>query len=96
MTLHPNPKDQNAGLGYWVGAPHWGRGYATEAAAEMLCYGFEELGLHRVHASHLGNNPTSGKVLRKVGMNHEGTRPEHHERWGEYRDAVMYGLLARD
>jgi RimJ/RimL family protein N-acetyltransferase len=26
----------------------------------MLCYGFEELGLHRVHASHLGNNPASG------------------------------------
>lgn len=57
MTLHLNPKDQNAELGYRVGAPHWGRGYATEAAGEMLRYDFEELGLHRVHASHLGNNP---------------------------------------
>lgn len=36
MTLHLNPKDQNAELGYWVDAPHWRRGYATEAAGEML------------------------------------------------------------
>jgi ribosomal-protein-alanine N-acetyltransferase len=39
----------------------------------VLRYGFEELGLRRVHASHLGNNPTSGKVLQKVGMSYEGT-----------------------
>jgi len=52
--------------------------------------------LHRVHASHLGNNPASGKVLQKVGMSHEGTRPEHYERWGEHHDCVLYGLLASD
>ncbi len=96
ITLHLNAQDRNAEFGYWIGAPYWGRGYATEAAKEMLRYGFEELGLHRVHASHLGNNPASGKVLRKVGMSHEGTRPEHFERWGEHQDSVLYGLLARD
>lgn len=96
ITLDLNARDENAELGYWIGAPYWGRGYATEAVNEMLCYGFEELGLHRVHASHLGNNPASGKVLQKVGMSHEGTRPEHYERWGEHHDCVLYGLLASD
>ena len=52
--------------------------------------------MHRVHASHLGNNPASGKVLQKVGMSHEGTRPEHYERWGEHHACVLYGLLASD
>ena len=96
ITLHLNAGDQNAELGYWIGAPYWGRGYATEAAKEMLRYGFDELGLRRIYASHLGNNPASGKVLRKVGMSYEGTRPEHFERWGEYHDGVLYGLLVSD
>jgi ribosomal-protein-alanine N-acetyltransferase len=43
-------------------------------------YGFEELGLHRVHANHLDSNPASGKVLQKVGMSREGTRPEHYKK----------------
>lgn len=96
VSLLLNARDENAELGFWVGAPYWGRGYATEAAKEVLRHGFEDLGLHRVHASHLGNNPASGNVLQKAGMSYEGTRPEHFERWGEFHDDVLYGLLASD
>ena len=77
ILLKLNPRDDNGELAYLVGAPYWGRGYATEAAKEVVRYGFEELGLHRIHANLLGNNPASGKVLWKVGMSYEGTRPEH-------------------
>ena len=42
---------QRAELGYWVGVPYWGNGYATEAAAAMLQYGFTALKLHRILAS---------------------------------------------
>ena len=59
-------------------------------------YGFEDLGLHRIHANHLGSNPASGKVIRQVGMSHEGVRPEHYKKWEPYEDKVDYGLLARD
>ena len=96
VSLLLNARDENAELGFWIGAPYWGRGYATEAVGGVLRYGFEELGLHRVHASHLGNNPASGRVMRKAGMSYEGTRPEHFERWGEFHDGVLYGLLASD
>jgi [ribosomal protein S5]-alanine N-acetyltransferase len=88
-----NPRDANAELGYWIGVPYWGRGYATEAAREVVRYGFEQLGLHRIYAAHFGNNPASGRVLRKIGMAYEGTRREHHRKWGEYEDRVEYGLL---
>jgi RimJ/RimL family protein N-acetyltransferase len=88
-----NPRDANAELGYWIGKPYWGHGYATEAAREVVRYGFEQLWLHRVYAAHFGNNPASGRVLRKVGMTCEGTRREHHRKWGEYEDRVEYGLL---
>ena len=88
-----NSRDANAELGYWIGVPYWGQGYATEAAKEVVRYGFEQLWLHRVYAAHFGNNPASGRVLRKVGMTYEGTRREHHRKWGEYEDRVEYGLL---
>jgi RimJ/RimL family protein N-acetyltransferase len=96
IGLRLNARDDNAELGYWIGRPYWGRGYATEAAREVVRYGFEGLGLHRIHAEHLGSNPASGRVMQKIGMGYEGTRPEHHKKWGAYEDAVEYGLLARD
>ena len=91
-----NSSDANAELGYWIGLPYWGRGYATEAAREVVRYGLEELRLHRVYAAHFGSNSASGRVLRKIGMSYEGTRREHHRKYGEYEDRVEYGLLARE
>ncbi|MDP8944827.1 MAG: GNAT family N-acetyltransferase [Actinomycetota bacterium] len=96
IALHLNARDDNGEIGYWIGRPYWGQGYATEAAREVVGYGFEELGLHRVHANHLGSNPASGKVLQKVGMSREGTRPEHYKKWETYEDRVDYRLLVRD
>jgi [ribosomal protein S5]-alanine N-acetyltransferase len=96
ITLDLNAQDENAELGYWIGKPYWGQGYCTEAAKELVRYGFEDLGLHRIHSNHFGSNLASGKVMQKVGMSYEGTRPEHYKKWGEYEDRVEYGLLARD
>lgn len=88
-----NLRDANAELGYWIGKPYWGRGYATEAAREVVRYGFEQLWLHRIYAAHFGTNPASGRVLEKIGMTYEGTRREHHRKWGDYEDRIEYGLL---
>jgi len=87
-------RDQNrAELGYWLGVPYWGNGYATEAARAALQYGFEVLGLHRIHASHFSNNPASGAVLRKIGMQHEAHLREHILKWEEYLDLEVYAAL---
>jgi len=96
VLLKLNPRDDNGELAYFVGVPFWGCGYATEAVKEVVRYGFEEQGLHRIHANHFGSNPASGKVMRKIGMSNEGIRPEHYKRWEAYEDRVDYGLLARD
>ncbi|HEX5725958.1 MAG TPA: GNAT family N-acetyltransferase, partial [Longimicrobiaceae bacterium] len=64
---------RQAELGYWIGRPYWGRGYATEAARAALRWAFAALDLHRVVAHHMTRNPASGAVLRKLGMRHEGT-----------------------
>jgi len=91
-----NARDNSGELGYWIGVPYWGRGYCTEAAREMVRYGFEVLGLHRIYANHFGSNLASGRVMQKLGMSYEGTRREHYKKWGEYEDQVEYGLLASE
>jgi RimJ/RimL family protein N-acetyltransferase len=96
IGLRIDREHQHAELGYWLGVPYWGKGYATEAAREVLRYGFEELGMHRIFASHFGQNPASGRVLNKIGMKQEGCQRQHVRKWGEFVDSELYGLLRRE
>jgi [ribosomal protein S5]-alanine N-acetyltransferase len=86
---------EHAELGYWLGVPYWGKGYATEAAREMVRYGFEGLQLHRIFASHFRDNHASARVLKKVGMQYEGCQKEHIRKWDRFIDLELYGLVRR-
>lgn len=96
MGLHVALEHSRAELGYWLGHSYWAQGYCTEAATEMLRYGFEALGLHRVYARHFKRNPASGRVMQKIGMAQEGCMRGHFLKWGQYEDIVFYGLLRED
>ena len=85
--------DARAELGYWIGKPFWNRGYATEAARAVVRYGFGQLGLERIHASYFAGNTTSGRVLRKIGMQHEGRLRRHVKKWGAFHDLECYAIL---
>jgi RimJ/RimL family protein N-acetyltransferase len=87
---------RHAELGYWLGVAYWGKGYATEASRELLRYGFEDLRLHRMFASHFGHNPASGRVLKRIGMRYEGCQREHLSKWGKFVDSELYGILRRE
>lgn len=65
----------------------------TEAAAAVVRWGFDGLGLERIHATHFASNPASGRVMRKLGMNHEGTLRGHIHKWGVPQDLECYGIL---
>ena len=96
IGLRVDDQHQHAELGYWLGVQHWGQGYATEAAREMLRYGFEDLGLHRIFASHFKHNAASGRILVKLGMHYEGCQREHLRKWDEFVDSELYGLLRQE
>lgn len=96
VGLRVDQHHQHAELGYWLGVPYWGRGYASEAAREMLRYGFENLHLHRIFASHFKHNPASGRILKKIGMRHEGCQREHLRKWDQFVDSELYGILRRE
>ena len=61
-----------AEVGYWIGLPFWGKGFATESVKGLCEFGFDELGLHRIYAKVMTRNPASRKVLEKCGFRHEG------------------------
>ena len=58
-------------LGYWIARPHWGNGYAPEAARAVLRLA-STLGHRRVVAGHFVDNPASGRVLAKIGFRPTG------------------------
>lgn len=58
-------------IGWRFARGHWGHGYATEAAAAALRFGFADLGLDRVVSiRHVGNS-RSERVMVKLGMAYE-------------------------
>ena len=82
-----------AEAGYWLGRPYWDKGLATEALGALLRFGFEELKLHKIYATHIAENPASGRVMRKNGMVKEGELAQHTKRDGRYQDLWQYRLL---
>lgn len=59
-------------LGYWIGRPFWGRGYATEAAKAVLGWVKRDWRKRVVTAGHFADNPASGAVLCKAGFLYTG------------------------
>jgi len=55
-------------LGYWIGQPYWGNGYAREAVAAIIDYGFQTLGLQTIRAYTDPANTASQKVLLSCGL----------------------------
>ncbi len=87
--------DSGESLGYWIGRPYWGHGYATAAARAIIAVAFSRLDVDVLTAMHLAHNPASGRVMAKSGMSemrremrpHRDGRPEEFRVWMIDRDA---------
>jgi RimJ/RimL family protein N-acetyltransferase len=59
-------------MGYWLGRPFWGRGYATEAGRGLLDWAERRWGKRALRSGHFSDNPASGRVLDKLGFLYTG------------------------
>ena len=59
-------------IGYWIGRPYWGHGFATEAATAVLRWARDDWRKKIVVAGHFADNPASGTVLIKAGFLYTG------------------------
>ena len=59
-------------IGYWLGVPFWGRGYATEAVRAVIDHAFGDLGYDVLVGGARVSNPASRRVLEKCGFQWTG------------------------
>ncbi|HKS15807.1 MAG TPA: GNAT family protein [Planctomycetota bacterium] len=86
-------ENRDASLGYIINPAFWKRGYASEAAAGMVEFGFRRNGLHRVWAECDPANAASTRVLEKIGMIREGLLRQHKWYKDDWRDSYLYSVL---
>lgn len=79
----------------WVFTPEvGGRGYATEAAGELLRVAFEELGVHRVWAQLEPGNTGSSRICERLGMRREALFEQASWFKGRWTDLAVYAIRA--
>jgi RimJ/RimL family protein N-acetyltransferase len=78
--------NDHAELGYWVGKPYWGMGYATEAVRALILHAFEADGFDYLTVGHFSDNPASARIIAKFGFVPQGQ---------EQRDCAARGAKAR-
>lgn len=87
---------QNASttIGYWLAARHQGRGLMTAAVERLVTLAFEDWRLHRVELRAAPDNVRSRAIAERLGFRREGLLRAA-ERFGEeFRDLVVYAVLA--
>lgn len=87
---------QSGSIGYWMGKPHAGKGYMSEAVGLILYFCFDTLNLHRVEAACLLHNDASRTLLRKVGFREEGVARRYLCINGLWQDHMMHAILRDD
>jgi ribosomal-protein-alanine N-acetyltransferase len=94
IGFHRIDKDNlRAEIGYVLDPAYWGQGYASEAVATILDYGFVGLGLHSVEARVDPRNTDSGKVLLKHNFTQEAHFKESLFFDGNFIDVDVYSLI---
>jgi len=82
----------NIELGYRLAFEHWGKGYASEGAAECLKFGFETLNLSEIVSFTAIQNMRSRRIMEKVGMYHDSKGDFDHPQLPEGHPLRRYVL----
>jgi RimJ/RimL family protein N-acetyltransferase len=82
-------------VGWRLARDQWGKGYATEAAAAAVRFGFEEAGLDEIVSMAVPANTRSTAVMERIGMTHDPDDDFDHPRFPEghrLRRRVLYRI----
>ena len=93
LVLQADVYRLGAEIGYWIGEPYWGLGIATTAVELLTEYGFNQLGLGRIHSGVFDFNTASRRVLEKAGFKLEGIFEKSIIKNGRILDEYRYAKL---
>ena len=89
-------KQDEPELGYWIGKPFWGNGYATEAAHEMILRAFMECHAAAVWCCHYEGNERSFRVIDKCCFRYVRTNPEGDTLLGYHLPELEYRIAKEE
>lgn len=92
VEIHEKTKEIE--IGYCIGVDWWGKGIVTEAFRGIIPFFFDQVGARRICAQHDPENPASGRVMEKCGLQYEGTLRQADYNNRGIVDAAVWGLLA--
>jgi len=96
IGLKIESQHRTAELKFSIGAQQRAKGMVSEAATSLIEYGFNVLGLSKIHARADGQNIGVVKMFSKVGMTQEGLLKGQRLRGDERIDEVIFGVLRAD
>ena len=88
--------DRTGEFGFVFDPRFHGKGYAREAATEVLRLGFEEMGLHRIIGRADARNTASTGLMTRLGLRKEAHFVKNEFLKGEWTDEVVYAILAEE
>lgn len=95
-AVHLNDRIRMAHIGYCIGRNWWHQGLMSEALSAVIRFFFTEVGVNRIEARHDIDNANSGKVMKKCGMQFEGTKRQADWNNQGVCDLAEYAILAED
>jgi len=91
-----DPVAGEAEMGCELDPEQWGRGYAREAIAAMLRFGFGELGLRTIRTSSIPENVAAARLVERFGFRRTEVRPGDVEMKGRWWDTIIHELTDRE
>ena len=89
-------QNKSAEIGYVLNPNYWGKGYATEAVARVMDFGFRKMKLNRIECRFMVENTASKRVMEKNNMTFEGVHRQYLYVKEKYRDIGFYAILKDD
>lgn len=79
-------------LGFWIGSPYQGRGFATEAAQAVISHAFARMDLAALRSGCRITNAASRRVLEKCGFGYIGLGRRHIRALGRVEPIDLFRL----
>ncbi|MER5950242.1 GNAT family protein [Streptomyces sp. NPDC001904] len=92
LALDPH-QPQGATIGFALRPDTWGVGHGLETVHQLLAFGFDDLGLHRIWGARSPLNTASARTLTAAGLVEEGVIREHVRKGDTWRDSVVHAIL---
>jgi RimJ/RimL family protein N-acetyltransferase len=89
-----NAEHRGGEIGFVFHPEFHGRGYAAEAAIELLRIGFEDFGMHRIIGRLDARNTGSANLLKRLGLRQEAHFVQNEFLKNEWTDELVFAMLA--